>query len=143
VIALDTNIIVYAHRADAHVHDRARFVLERLVAGDAPFALPWPVVHEYVRVVTGSKFDPPTQPDVACEQMGRLLERRVAVPIGETRDHWARVRSLIESARVSGPLVYDARIAAVCLAHGVRELWTADKDFSYFPGLKTRNPLVG
>jgi predicted nucleic acid-binding protein len=43
---------------------------------------------------------------------------------------------------VTGPLVQDARIAALCLQHGVRELWTADRDFSRFPALGVRNPLV-
>jgi predicted nucleic acid-binding protein len=43
---------------------------------------------------------------------------------------------------VTGPLVHDARIAALCLSHGIRELWTADRDFSRFPRLKTANPLV-
>jgi predicted nucleic acid-binding protein len=50
---------------------------------------------------------------------------------------------LLVSSRVTGPRVHDARIAAICLAHGVTELWTADRDFSYFPRLRTRNPLVG
>jgi predicted nucleic acid-binding protein len=38
--------------------------------------------------------------------------------------------------------VHDARIAALCLQHGVRELWSADRDFNRFPALRTRNPLV-
>jgi predicted nucleic acid-binding protein len=36
----------------------------------------------------------------------------------------------------------DTRIAALCLAHGVRELWTADRDFTRYPSLKIRNPLI-
>ncbi len=143
MIALDTNILVYAHRADSPFHERAGSLLRELVGGSAFFALPLPVVHEYLRVVTGSKFAIPTPPDIACEQMDRLMRRRTAVTIAETSDHWLRLRALIEAARASGPLVYDARIAAICLAHGVRELWTADRDFSYFPALRTRNPLAG
>ena len=49
----------------------------------------------------------------------------------------------IEAGRIAGPRVHDARVAALCLAHGVRELWTADRDFSRFPGLATSNPLAG
>jgi len=48
---------------------------------------------------------------------------------------------LLRSSSVRGPQVHDARIAAICLENGVRELWTADRDFSRFPELKTRNPL--
>ena len=36
----------------------------------------------------------------------------------------------------------DARIAALCLSHGVSELWSADRDFSRFPDIAVRNPLV-
>ncbi len=143
MIALDTNILVYAHRADSPFHEPARTVVRELAGGSASFALPLPVIHEYLRVVTGSKFTVPTPPDVACEQMDRLVRRRAAVTIAETRDHLPRLYALIEVAKISGPLVYDARIAAICLAHGVRELWTADRDFGRFPALRTRNPLVG
>jgi predicted nucleic acid-binding protein len=45
-------------------------------------------------------------------------------------------------ARVVGPEVHDARVATLCLQHGVRELWSADRDFGRFPGLRTVNPLV-
>ena len=44
--------------------------------------------------------------------------------------------------KVAGPLVHDARIAALCLDHGVHEFWTADRDFARFPDLRVRNPLV-
>lgn len=43
---------------------------------------------------------------------------------------------------VVGPRVREARVAALCLHHGVREPWTADRDFGRFPSLSTRNPLV-
>jgi predicted nucleic acid-binding protein len=43
---------------------------------------------------------------------------------------------------IAGPLVHDARVASLCRLHGVRELWTADRDFSRFPGLLVHNPLV-
>lgn len=49
---------------------------------------------------------------------------------------------MIEAGRVKGPQVHDARIAALCLQHGVRELWAANRDFGRFPRLKTTNPLV-
>src|SRR5699024_9884608 len=57
-------------------------------------------------------------------------------------DYLDRLRSLVTDGRVVGPRVHDARIAAICLSHGISELWTADRDFSRFPALKTRNPLV-
>jgi predicted nucleic acid-binding protein len=52
------------------------------------------------------------------------------------------IERLLSVGRVTGAKVHDARIAALCLSHGVSELWSADRDFSRFPDLKTRNPLV-
>jgi predicted nucleic acid-binding protein len=49
---------------------------------------------------------------------------------------------LLLLGRIEGPEVHDARVAALVLAHGVRELWTADRDFGRFAGLTVRNPLI-
>ena len=54
----------------------------------------------------------------------------------------SNLRDLTLAGIISGPRIHDARIAALCLHHGVSELWTADRDFSLFPQLRTRNPLV-
>jgi predicted nucleic acid-binding protein len=79
---------------------------------------------------------------VALEQIDVWLESPTLVTLGEADDHWERLRALVEKGRVEGPKVHDARIAAICLGHGVRELWTADRDFGRFRDLRTRNPLV-
>jgi predicted nucleic acid-binding protein len=50
--------------------------------------------------------------------------------------------SFSQNPKATGPKVHDARVAALCLQHGASELWTIDRDFSRFPGLKLRNPLV-
>ncbi len=63
--------------------------------------------------------------------------------IGEGAGHWAALRALLLDGKVQGPLAHDAAIAAMCLAHGVRELWSVDRDFSRFPELRVRNPLRG
>jgi len=57
--------------------------------------------------------------------------------------YWPHLRDLLEVCRTVGPRVHDARVAAICRRHGVRELWTADRDFGRLSGLRTRNPLVG
>ena len=62
--------------------------------------------------------------------------------IGEAPQHWATLSKLATQAKAQGGAIYDARIAAICLDHGISELWTADRDFSRFPGLRVRNPLV-
>ena len=49
---------------------------------------------------------------------------------------------MLSTSKATGARVHDARIAALCEYHGVRELWSADRDFSRFPAPATRNPLV-
>jgi uncharacterized protein len=100
-------------------------------------------LHEFYSVVTHPRiYDPPTSPDQAIEQIGAWLESPSAVALTERDTYWAALAPLLGQAKVSGPLVHDARIAALCLSHGVRELWTADRDFSRFPQLKATNPLI-
>ena len=63
--------------------------------------------------------------------------------LGETRGYFSVLADVVGRGRVAGPVVHDARIAALCALHGVEVLWTADRDFGRFPMVKTRNPLVG
>jgi len=62
--------------------------------------------------------------------------------LGEGPDHFQRLESLALAAKATGPMIHDARIAALCLSHGVRQLLSADRDFSRFPALRVKNPLV-
>lgn len=142
MIAVDTNILVYAHRADSEWHDRASAAIRALAEGRAAWAIPWPCLHEFLAVVTHPRiFNPPTPSAQAIEQIDAWLESPVVVLLSESGGHWAQLRSLIEAGRITGPVVHDARIAAMCLEHGVRELLSADRDFSRFPALTLRNPL--
>ena len=88
-------------------------------------------------------YAPPTPLEKAVDQVAAWLESPSLVLLSESEDYWNRLRSLLLSGRVSGPQVHDARVAALCQEHGVSELWTADRDFSRFPGINVRNPLVG
>jgi toxin-antitoxin system PIN domain toxin len=144
VIAVDTNLLVYAHRADSEWHDQAVRAVAGLAEGTAEWAIPWPCLHEFLAIVTHPRiFKTPTPPDLAFGQVDAWLESPTLVVLSENDDHHAALRDLALAARVSGPRVHDARVAALCVSHGVRELWTADRDFSLFAGLKTRNPLAG
>jgi uncharacterized protein len=143
VIAVDTNLLVYAHRPDSPFHAAAASALRDLAESPAPWALPWPCLHEFLSVVTHPRiYSPPTPRERALDQVGAWLESPSAVPLSEGQTYWTVLRSLLSGARVSGPLVHDARVAALCLSHGVRELWTSDRDFSRFPQLRTSNPLL-
>ena len=143
MIAVDTNILVYAHRADAEWHDQAARRLRALAEGRAPWAIPWPCVHEFLAVVTHPRvYDPPTPSGAALDQVDAWMESPSLVLLGEGHQHWLALRPLIAAGRVAGAKIHDARIAALCLAHAVEALWTVDRDFSRFPALQVVNPLT-
>jgi hypothetical protein len=143
LIAVDTNLLVYAHRADSEWHDRAVVRIRDLAEATAQWAIPWPCVHEFLAIVTHPRiWDPPTPTAAALDQVDAWLESPVLALLGEGPGHWDELRAQVEAGRIVGPGIHDARIAALCLAHGVRELWTADRDFSRFPRLPTVNPLA-
>jgi toxin-antitoxin system PIN domain toxin len=143
VIAVDTNLLVYAHRADHEWNQAAHACVNRLAAGRAAWAIPWPCVHEFIAIVTHPKvFDPPSTLKQALAQMEIWTESPSLRLIGEAPQHWSTLSKLATQAKVQGGAIHDARIAAICLENGVSELWTADRDFSRLPGLRVRNPLV-
>lgn len=144
MIAVDTNVLVYAHREDSEWHQAAAARIAALAEGQGPWAIPWPCVHEFLAIVTHPKiFSPPTPLAAALGQVDAWLESPVLVLLAETDGYWARLRRLLQAGKVSGPKVHDARIAALCTQHGVRELWSADRDFNSFPGFQVTNPLAG
>jgi toxin-antitoxin system PIN domain toxin len=144
VIAVDTNILVYAHREDAEWHEPAERAVRSLAEGAAGWAIPWPCVHEFLAITTHPRiFRTPTPVRQALEQIDAWLESPSIVMLAEDAAYWATLRTLVTQARIDGPRVHDARVAALCLRHAVRELWTSDRDFSSFPALRVRNPLVG
>lgn len=143
MIALDTNVLVYAHRQDSPFHTAASKVLRDLADGRAPWALPWPCLHEFLAVVTHPRiYRPASSAHVALEAVGALLALPQVHVLSESSDHAEIMAELMVNPAVVGPKVHDARIAAICLGHGVSALWTVDRDFSWFPALTVTNPLA-
>jgi hypothetical protein len=144
VIAVDTNVLVYAHREDSPWHDAAYRSVAGLAEGRRTWAIPWPCIHEFLAIVTHPRiYSPPTPLAAALDQVQAWFDSPSLVMLPETEEHWARLRGLLEAGHAAGPQVHDARVVALCLQHGVSEFWTADRDFSRFPGLTISNPLVG
>ena len=143
MIAVDTNLLVYAHRREARIGDAAHALMVELAEGDRAWAIPWPCCYEFLSVVTNRRIwkDDATTP----EQAWRQFEAWTASPsnrmIGETEDFAVILRRFVHRPHVVGAAVHDARIAALCVAHGVDALLTRDRDFSLFPELPTRNPF--
>ena len=143
MIAVDSNVLVYAHRRDSPWHDEAVNRVKGLAEGTGAWAIPWPCIHEFVSIVTHPRiYDPPSTLAEALEQVDAWLASPSLVLLAEDWDYWSGLRGILERARVTGPRIHDARFAALCIDHVVRELWTADRDFSRFADLRTRNPLV-
>ena len=143
MIGVDTNILVYAHREDSEWHAAAFDKLAELAEGRTAWAIPWPCVHEFLAIVTHPKiYSPPTPLERALDQVDAWLESPSLVLLGESQGHWQQLRSLLTAGKINGPRVHDARVAALCLQHGVKQLWSADRDFGRFAVLTVINPLI-
>jgi toxin-antitoxin system PIN domain toxin len=142
LIAIDTNVLVYARRVEAPFHSQARQLLSELAEGDRPWAIPWACIYEFLRVVTHPRvFDPPTDIDAALEDLESLFDSPSLLLLGESPLHRAHLRRALLEGSASGNLVHDAHISALALEHGVSEFLTVDRDFARFPSLRCRNPF--
>jgi len=143
MIAVDTNILVYAHREDSPWHDSAYASIIELAEGRTLWAIPWPCVHEFLAIVTHPRiYSPPTTLAAAIDQIEAWLESPSLILLKETEGYWPHFRNFIETGRIVGAQIHDARIAALCHLHEVKELYTADRDFSRFSGINVCNPLI-
>lgn len=143
MIAVDTNLLVYASRRDLERHELAKARLLALAEGAAPWCIPWPCVHEFIGTVTRARyFDPPTAVREAIATLEAWRKSPSLRFIGEGPAYFETFKRLLLRSEARGPRVHDARIAAICLSHGVSTLWTADRDFVLFPELNWENPLL-
>jgi uncharacterized protein len=144
MIAVDTNVLVYAHRVDVSFHQQARATISALAEGTKPWCFTWSTAHEFLSVVTNLKiFKTPTPLPAALTQVSTWMESPTLRIIGEDGDaYWTTFQSLVKQANVTGGKIHDARIAATVLQHGCELLYSADRDFSRFVAVKTKNPLI-
>jgi len=144
MIAVDTNVLVYAHRRDVAEHTVAQDRLRAMAEGRDPWAIPWPCVYEFFSVVTNPRIW--RQTASTSQQAWAQLEGWFASPsirlLGESQGFTSVLSGFVRRPRVRGPVVHDARIAAICVAHGVEALLSRDRDFSLFPELDVQNPFA-
>lgn len=143
MIAVDTNILVYAHREDSPFCQAARVAIQELADSGESWAIPWPCVHEFFSTVTRRTYMPPTPPALAIQAITMFLQLPQVQLLHEGEGYWPLLENILHESGIVGPMVHDARIAAICLLHDVETLWTADRDFVRFPQLNTTNPLIG
>jgi uncharacterized protein len=143
LIAIDTNLLIYAHKQGSPFHTAAAELIDSLRHRPASWAIPWPCIHEFIGIVTHpSIYKPASTLSEALRFVDALLASPQLHLVSESPGYFEKLREISVAAKLKGPRIHDARIAALCLHHGVNELWSADRDFSAFPQLKVRNPLV-
>jgi uncharacterized protein len=143
MIAVDTNVLVYAHRAESAFHTAAYACLQQLAEGGQPWGLPVSCLHEFLAIVTHPKiFSPASTHEQALAQVDAWLASPTAQVLHSGLQHWRVLSDITRQAKLQGGQFQDARIAAICMENGVSLLWSADRDFGRFKGLKTVDSLV-
>ncbi|MCX6592923.1 MAG: PIN domain-containing protein [Acidobacteria bacterium] len=144
MIALDTSILVYARRAESPHHLEAKTLVEQLANGSRSWALPWPCVYEFLKVVTHrAVFKIPTPLPRALSDLAMLLSSPSVSLLGQGPAHWDTLSAVLGRSESTGSQIYDGSIAALCLEHGVDEIWTVNtKHFQKFTSLRCHNPFA-
>ena len=133
MIAVDTNVLVYAHREESPLHEPALARLRLLAEGGSPWGLPIFCIGEFVRVVTHPRvFHPPTDLETALAFLDQVLNSPSARLLAPGATFPVRFAEACRAGGVQGNLAYDAQLVAVCREHGVVEILTEDRDLGRF-----------
>jgi toxin-antitoxin system PIN domain toxin len=143
MVAVDTNVLVYAHRRESREHAAASELVRSLAEGAEPWAIAWPSVYEFFSVVTNPKIwkQSASSPEQAWLQLSTWFDAPGLRVLSEPAGFVTILAGFARRPRVRGPMIHDARIAAICVAHGVEKLLTRDRDFSLFPELNLEDPF--
>ena len=142
MIVLDANLLLYAYDTASAKHEPARQWIENTLSGVEPVGLPWQTVSAFLRIVTnvrlpGNRF--------TMEEAAVIVGHWTALPVvhllAPKDRHWTFFQHMLVEGKASGPLATDAQLAALTVENG-GVLYTTDRDFARFPGLKWINPLA-
>jgi toxin-antitoxin system PIN domain toxin len=139
---VDTNLLLYAYHPRAKLHAASRAWLEAALSGAELVRFAWLTLWAFLRIGTNPRvFEQPLSTSEAEAVVSSWLAQPTAGILEPGERHWDILRGLVREGQTAGPLVMDAVIAAIALEHGAT-LYTTDRDFSRFPGLRWTNPLV-
>jgi toxin-antitoxin system PIN domain toxin len=139
---VDTNLLVYAYVPALEQHAAARRWFEQTVSQDEAVGLAWVSVLGFLRVVTNPRiFRVPLRVDRAVGVVDEWLEQQAVEIVLPTPRHWSTLRKLLTEGQAGGALTTDAHLAALSIEHGAT-VYTTDRDFSRFPGVRAVNPLT-
>jgi toxin-antitoxin system PIN domain toxin len=142
MIIVDVNLLVYANDTESPHHERARAWWERTLSGTEAVGLPWSVVLGFLRVTTNRRvLTHPLPPGRAMKIIDGWLGQPIVQFVEPTARHWSLVKELLEPLGTAGDLTSDAQLAALAIEHGAL-LYSTDRDFDQFEGLRWVNPLA-
>jgi toxin-antitoxin system PIN domain toxin len=140
---VDTNVLVYATHTASPFHDRARALVEHLVAGPSLAYILWPTVLGYLRIVTHPNIlGSPLSSDEAMANIEALTAPSHVRVAGEGNDFWASFRAVAADVKPRGNLVPDAHLVGLMREHGVSTIWSHDRDFRKFRGITVKDPFA-
>lgn len=143
MILIDANLLLYAYHPRSEHHERSRKWLESVLSGPGLVRFAWITIWAFLRIGTNPRvFERPLTILEAASHVSSWLALPTVGVLEPGERHWEILRGLLQSGQVSGALVMDAVLAAIAIEHGAT-LFTSDRDFTRFPGLKTSNPLAG
>jgi toxin-antitoxin system PIN domain toxin len=139
---VDANVLLYAYQPRAAQHERARQWLEQALSASQLVRFAWVTLWGFIRIATNPRvFEQP----LAAAEAEAIVSAWLAQPnvgiLEPGERHWEILRTLMNEGQTTGPLVMDAVLAAIALEHGAT-LYSTDRDFSRFAGLKCVNPLL-
>ena len=139
---IDTNVLIYAYVPSLDDHAAAKRWFEETLTADESVGLAWVSVHGFIRVVTNPRiFRVPLLLDRAVAVVDEWFQQQSVEVVLPTPRHWSTLREMLTVGQASGALTTDAHLAALAIEHGAR-LYTTDRDFSRFPGVRVVNPLT-
>jgi len=142
-VTVDVNILLYASDESSSFHAKAAELIEQLARGPELLYLFWPVLMGYLRMATHPAIFPrPLSVGVATGNVGQLLGLPHARALGEGDDFWKMYGAVTSGAVVRGNLVSDAHLVALMRENGVSTLWSHDRDFRKFEGVRIQDPFA-
>jgi toxin-antitoxin system PIN domain toxin len=142
MIVLDVNLLLYAYDGRSVPHDRARLWWQSAISGPELIGLPWQTIHGFLRISTDTRI---SGNQVSMESSLALVEQWMNLPnvrvLTPGERHWSILRRMLLEGQAKGPMVTDAQLAALTIEYG-GVLYTTDRDFARFPGLRWVNPLL-
>ncbi len=140
--SLDVNVLLYASDQSNDRHVYARRFVESCAAGPEILCLAWPTLMSYLRIATHPRiFSAPLSPGEALGNVSALLGLPHVRAVSELDGFLDAYKHVTGEMPVRGNLVPDAHLATILFQHGIRTLYTNDRDFRKFPSLDVRDPF--